>query len=105
MQNEAINALNLLCAKCTDNDKLMGILVESDIGKNVNFVMLKYSEKMDRGTIENLLTLLEQLVKSQTVLDQLNDTKMRVSFLKIYDNPRAQDARARLDNVAQFLTG
>ncbi|KAG5893659.1 hypothetical protein JTB14_028813 [Gonioctena quinquepunctata] len=118
MQNEALYALNLLCKGCShcnfsqnievnnhsSEEKLMDVLIEADIGKNLNFVLTKYGDKMDRPTIENLLTLLEQIVRSRAICDHLNQTKVQAPLSKLFTNPNAQNITDKLNIIASKLS-
>ncbi|KAJ8938448.1 hypothetical protein NQ314_011484 [Rhamnusium bicolor] len=124
MQNEAFYALNLLCIGCSHSnssqngnlnyrnddstdkniEKLMKEVVNADIGKNLNFVINKYGEKMDKQTIDNLLTLLEQLVKSKAVIDHFNSTSVKDVLGKISSNPNAQNISEKFKSIVTEIT-
>lgn len=95
MQNEALVSLNLLCTeinKCggknddennksiikncdyTNDDivKLYQDFVNAEVGKNLYFAVNRYGEKMDKQTIDSLLTFLEHLIKEKLIVEQLN---------------------------------
>ncbi|RZC32954.1 rap1 GTPase-GDP dissociation stimulator 1-B [Asbolus verrucosus] len=119
MQNESFFALNLLCIGCgpsSENDSSNGVngngvnenvdqalfeqFINADIGKNLNFVVNKYSDKMDRHTIENLVTLLEQLINSPSVVNHLKSTKVGDALSKLIStNTNAQAVIDRLNNI------
>lgn len=105
MQNEALLALNLICLTSRNrNDSLNNenvtinnenvtinnenvvtinngndlakMFVVSDVGKHLTFMMNKYYEKIENGTLENLLTLIEQLTDYTEIIDHLNVLKV-----------------------------
>nr|XP_023024992.1 rap1 GTPase-GDP dissociation stimulator 1 [Leptinotarsa decemlineata] len=119
MQNEALYALNLLCTGCSSSisshngdlnkvnleEKLTNVIIDGDIGKNISFVLTKYGDKMDRSTIDNLLSLLEQIVKSQAVCDHLSLTKVREPLSKLYTNPNTvQNITEKINKITSRIT-
>ncbi|XP_056634995.1 GTPase-GDP dissociation stimulator vimar [Diorhabda sublineata] len=114
MQNEAFYALTLLYLGCSsqntdDNNKeysdlvsLNKILINADIGKNLNFVLTKYGDKMDTCTIENILTLLEQICKSTDVIDHLKNTEIQTPLPKLYKNPNIGKVD-KLDHIKSLV--
>lgn len=113
MQNEAFYALTLLYLGCSsqnsdrNNEKsdivsLNKILINADIGKNINFVLTKYGDKMDACTIENILTLLEQLCKSEDVINHLKNTEIQTPLPKLYKNPNIGKVE-KLDHIKSLV--
>lgn len=69
MQNEALLALNLLCASClTGSTSLDVMLLEADICKNISFMLDKYGEKFQEETVSNIMTLLDQMARNKMLL-------------------------------------
>jgi hypothetical protein len=118
MQNESFYALNLLCIGCgvgNESDSSNGVngdhaaedgdqtlfdqLINADIGKNLSFVVNKYSDKMDKHTIENLLTLLEQLINSPSLVGHLKSNNVGEALAKLTANPNAQAVSEKLNHV------
>ncbi|CAG9816384.1 unnamed protein product [Phaedon cochleariae] len=107
MQNEAFYALTLLCAsndKEKINSKLMDVLVDANVGKNLNFVLTKYSEKMDRCTIDNLTCLLEQIVKSAVVCDHLKASNILAPLNKLSSNLDVDNSANKLKEIMSQLS-
>nr|CAI5826613.1 unnamed protein product [Callosobruchus analis] len=113
MQNEAFIALSLMCTGCKKNDaevqggaqwdQLVRQLVEADIGKSVSFVLMKYGHKMDRSSIENLLTLLEQLFEHSELLNHLKEADMSPRLITLTSNPNAERLKERIDKIVNAL--
>ncbi|EFA00118.1 GTPase-GDP dissociation stimulator vimar [Tribolium castaneum] len=116
MQNESFYALNLLCIGCGvshENDSSNGVngdhanedgvlfeqLIDAEIGKNLSFVVNKYSDKMDKQTIENLVTLLEQLINSRAVSSHLKSNNVGEALAKLASNSNAQSLSDKLNHV------
>lgn len=116
MQNESFYALNLLCIGCgvahesessngvngdhvNEDGALFEQLIQAEIGKNISFVVNKYSEKMDKQTIENLITLLEQLINSSAVVNHLKSNNVGEALTKLSSNPNAQSLSEKLNHV------
>ncbi|KAJ3662966.1 hypothetical protein Zmor_007280 [Zophobas morio] len=116
MQNESFYSLNLLiigCGVSNENDSSNGLngehgnddgvlfeqFISAEIGKNLNFVVNKYGDKMDKHTIENLLTLLEQLVNSPPVVQHLKSNSVGEALEKLSSNPNAQSLNEKLNHL------
>lgn len=77
MQNEALLALNIVCLSYTNNETdLPKSFVSADIGKHLHFIITKYHEKMENGTAENLLMLIEQLTKYALLNAHFRESKV-----------------------------
>lgn len=151
MQNEALFALNLLCATClhndstnlTDNEKmqrasvtenqnsnnhnttdennkpddnklevnenqeieqhLADILVSSDIGKCITFLLNKYSDKVEKEVIANLLTLLECLTQITNVREHLKQTEVSGAFKKCLDRENLKPLHDRINKISNSI--
>lgn len=109
MQNEAFLALNILYIGCsntkpTDTEKLVELVVEADIGKNLNFILTKYGGKMDQHTVDNLLTLLEHFINSKLVIDHLNQSNIKDPLQKVYNVAHTQDLKERVNSITSHLS-
>ncbi|XP_030755329.1 rap1 GTPase-GDP dissociation stimulator 1 isoform X2 [Sitophilus oryzae] len=112
MQNESFLALCILAVGLSNNEKHAGeemerfykTLCDSDIGKNLNFVMNKYGEKWDQHTMENCLTMLENLVKSSQIVVHLMENNISECLEKLKNNGNAKDILTRVDSIIQILT-
>lgn len=114
MQNESFYALNLLCIgsdpNTNDNINSNDInptffeqLINADIGKNLNFAINKYSDKMDKQTIENLVTLLEHLIQSYSLIDHLRSNNLKDGLEKLKSNSNLQLILERLNVVLHAI--
>lgn len=112
MQNESFLALSILAVGLSNNEKHAGdemerfykTLCDSAIGKNLNFVMNKYGEKWDQHTIENCLTLLENLVKSGQVVAHLKENNILECLEKLKNNGNVKDNLTRVSSIIQILS-
>lgn len=110
MQNEALTSLNSLYAELTkcnsngnDNKTIINNcdytsddvvyfhqeLINGDIGKNLFFVINRYGEKMDKQTIDNLLSFLEHLLNEKPIVEQCNTAGIGGVFDKLLSNKNA----------------
>ncbi|VEN49595.1 unnamed protein product [Callosobruchus maculatus] len=114
MQNEAFIALSLMCTGCKKNDtelqggvqwdQLVRQLVAADIGKSVSFVLMKYGHKMDKSSIENLLTLLEQLLfEHSELLNHLKEADLSSRLTSLTSNSNAEQLKERIDKIVNAL--
>lgn len=121
MQNEALYALNILCAfetvtkeknteKVTElsqdidnlqinNHDLKNILVECDIGKYITFLLNKYGEKMEKEIIENMVLFLEKLCVSSEVQKNLKKNDVQNVMKKILDRKDCNNLSERVDKI------
>ena len=125
MQNEALLALCLICARCLksqlventnnanpidENEKdnyldvmradhvcLDELLIDSEIGKHLTFIVNKYFKKMDKEIVENLLVLLDQISGSLTLLKHLRETCVGESLKLLAENPDLTNIKNRLE--------
>lgn len=109
MQNEAFLALNMLYIGIStiqpmDLRKFIELIIEADIGKNLNFILTKYGGKMEQHTVENLLILLEHLVKNKLFIDHLNQSKVKDPLRKVYIVAHTQELKHRLDYLTSLLS-
>lgn len=133
MQNEALFALNLLCAfeniskankiadikvteklenevggdekeaKCSDKNGLQQVFVEADIGKYVAFLLNKYSDKMEKEIIENLLLFLEKLCEYPDVKENLKTNKMTLVLKKILERKELAFVFDRVNKISGLV--
>lgn len=104
MQNEALLALNLICLNCKDDNNLSNMFVNSDIGKHLAFIINKYYEKMENGTIENLLALIELLIAFNAVTKHLNELKVNEA-LKLFKNTKSiTNYEKKIDKLIKSIT-
>lgn len=104
MQNEALLALNIICLSSknrkdsinNEND-LPNMFVKSDVGKHLSFMINKYYEKMENGTLENLLTLIEQLTEYTIVTEHLNALKVDESLTVLKNVKSTTNYEKRID--------
>lgn len=104
MQNEALLALNLIIISNLNNNQidLAKLFLNADIGKHIAFMINKYNEKMEIGTIENLLTLIEQLTKFTIIKTHLHELKVDEA-LKIFENHKCLTNSEKLVKLIQVL--
>lgn len=91
MQNEAFFALSLLCLSqlpnqaaingcddkqdCSNTSNLEKALVDADIGQSMAFLISNHRDKLQKETVENMVSLLKQLVKSKCIISHLHELK------------------------------
>ncbi|XP_050297947.1 GTPase-GDP dissociation stimulator vimar [Anthonomus grandis grandis] len=107
MQNESFFALNILAVGLKNEqaslDAFYQSLCDSELGKNLNFVLNKYAEKWDQHTIENCLTLLEHLTHSEKVVTELKNNDIVPLMEKLTANPNSSSSQERIEKLLQLL--
>lgn len=109
MQNESLLALNLLCiahnqsTKVEDKNILEACFVSSDIGKYIAFLINKYSEKMEREIIENLLFLLEKLCTYASVKNNLKNNQVAEVLKKYLDRADVKELHNRVNKLISSI--
>ena len=105
MQNEAIYGLFLVCTGLDDSNKMKfyELLIEANIGKNLTFVINKYYEKMDKPTVENLLSLFELLSNSSAIDKHLKTIEVDVALRKLLNNKSACNLEKKITKVADNI--
>lgn len=109
MQNEALSSLDLVCTGSSELsveefNKFVKAVIDSDIGKHLQFVVNRYGEKMNDQTITNLLSLIEHLLKSEEALTHLNKNKVKSALLKINITSESDLLSDRLNVVLSQLS-
>lgn len=105
MQNEALLALNLLCASSSKQSNLPQLFIDADLGKHIAFVINKYHEKMERETIENMLILLEQLTKFTPISKHLLNSKVNDTLKLLTANKNATPSNSRISKLITSIEG
>ncbi|KAK5640016.1 hypothetical protein RI129_010827 [Pyrocoelia pectoralis] len=115
MQNEAFYAITLLCANCygdqtnsdcieeAANTKLDTLLIEANTGKNLSFLVNKYKDKFERETVLNLLTLVENLTNSPSVVKHLKETNLHENLHQLLQNGKVSDVHDRIMKLANTI--
>lgn len=131
MQNEALLALNILCAfengktkdsKLTNKQEgnlelsnniktleinkqndLFEIFVEDDIGKFIAFLLNKYVEKMDKEIIENLIVFLEKICENQGIRENLKKNEVQTVFRRVLDRKELEKSFDRVKKIANSI--
>ncbi|KAL1489153.1 hypothetical protein ABEB36_014094 [Hypothenemus hampei] len=111
MQNESFFALNILAIGLAKSEKhpqvqldnLYKSIVEANFGKNLTFVLNKYGEKWDKHTIENCLALMEVLMVSPWIREDLKDNQAAQSLEKLKVNTNAKERLGEIEKVLQRL--
>lgn len=117
MQNESFYALNLLCIGsgssangCSNGNSNNDIeeiffeqLLKADIGKNLNFAINKYNDKMDKQTIENLVTLLEHLIQSHSLIEHFKSNNVKDGLEKLKSNSNTHCVLERLNVILSTI--
>ncbi|XP_018335360.1 rap1 GTPase-GDP dissociation stimulator 1 [Agrilus planipennis] len=132
MQNEALYALNLICFvyftkdkeeeyECNSStnkninrneddfnrekgeEKLCQALKEADVGKHLTFVLNKYREKMDKETIGNVVTFLEQVTKSGELVQHLKDSGVHEALAKIREQKNAEASAGKITALINVI--
>lgn len=85
MQNEAFYALNVLCFGSANDDSndFVRLCVEADIGKHVYYIISKYADKPDEKSVDNLMSLLENLTKSSGMVEHFRSCGIKDALLKM----------------------
>lgn len=105
MQNEALLALNLLCASSSKQTDLPQLFIDADLGKHTAFVVNKYHEKMERETIENMLILLEQLIRCPRISKHLLQSKVNDALILLTANKNAASSSCRIAKLNTTIEG
>ncbi|KAB0792437.1 hypothetical protein PPYR_14396 [Photinus pyralis] len=107
MQNEAFYSITLLCSKCYENparvDELSAVLIEANIGKNLSFLVNKYKDKFEGEAVSNLLTLVENLSKSPSVVDHLRESNVHERLRQLLDNSKINERHDRIIQLANAI--
>lgn len=107
MQNEAIHSLiTIYVALESDNQKIQKLfkrLSEAEIGKHLVFIINKYGEKMDEKTVQNMVVLLEQLVKRKELLKHLEEAGLNAELDKLEKKAESVESLKKLARVRSIL--
>lgn len=117
MQNESFYSLNLLCIGSVSNtndcpnansnnqidETFFEQLITADIGKNLNFAINKYNDKMDKQTIENLVTLLEHLIQSHLLIEHFKSNNVKDGLEKLKSNSNTHSVLERLNVILSAI--
>lgn len=107
MQNEALVALNLLCATNTIENKqgiesnLAQALLSADIGNCVAFLLNKY--KLEREVFANLLTLLNFLVETHDIKIHLRDSKFPEALRNCSSQEKLEEYQDKINELANSI--
>lgn len=115
MQNEAFYAINLLFVGCrtlsVNNEdpespinRLIGQVIEADVGKHLGFVVSRYGEKMDGHSVDNLTALLEQMLGFERSAGHLKSSEVGAALGKIGRNPNVRDSAGKLEALVSRLS-
>lgn len=113
MQNEALLALNLLCeyekiyrsknSNDQNNKNLESVLVKADVGKFVTILLNKYSLKMKREVIENLLSLFERICEYKEVKQNLKTNEVSTSLKKCLEREDLKEIYGRINKIISSI--
>lgn len=124
MQNEAFFALKLLCLsqlssstnglaingcgdqKSCDNVSLLEkALVDADVGHSLLFLINNHRHKMEKETVENMISLLKLLLTSRRILSHLNGCKFHETLRLVCELKCIPDTKELEELIRTICSG
>lgn len=124
MQNEAFFALKLLCLSqlssstnapaiigcggqknCDNVSSLEKALVDADVGQSLLFLINNHRDKMEKETVENMISLLKLLLTSKRILLHLNGCKFHETLPLVCELKCIPDTKELEDLIRAICSG
>lgn len=124
MQNEAFFALKLLCLSqlsssnnglaingcsdqknCDNVSSLEKALVDADVAESLLFLIKNHLDKLEKETVENMISLLKLLLTSQRILSHLNRCKFHETLRLVCDLKCISDTKELEELIHTISSG